>query len=207
MLAIVASIAAAIVPTAAHAQYKSVGPDGRVTYSDLPPPPTSRIVNAKRTPDTAPANPPLPFELQQAASKYPVTLYTGDRCGPCDDARGYLRSRGIPFTEKTVSSDDDIALFRQQSPDGTAPVVTIGSRRTVGFSQATLAGLLDSAGYPQTAALPRDYQNPAPTPLSPTTRPAAQPVGPQPAQSAARGRQPASPNGATSPGAPPGFRF
>ena len=171
-------LAGLLLPAAATAQYKSIGPDGRVTYSDLPPPAPARIVNLKKRGAEAASAPVLPFELQQATSRYPVTLYTGDKCGPCDDARAFLRGRGVPFTERTVTSDEDIALFRQQSPDGTAPVVTVGSRRSVGFSQVAWSALLDDAGYPSTSTLPRDWQNAVATPLSPNTRAAAQTVTP-----------------------------
>ena len=194
----------------AFAQYKSVGPDGRVTYSDVPPPANARVLDQRKpVADSAPA-PVLPFAVQQAASRFPVTLYTGDKCAPCNDARAYLRARGVPFAERTVTSDEDIALFKQQSPDGTAPVVTVGGRKSVGFSETALAGLLDSAGYPATATLPRDYQNPAPTPLSPNTRAAAQTVAQTPP--ATTGRRPAAttPEASAAP-APntgtPGFRF
>lgn len=194
----------------ASAQFKSIGPDGRVTYSDLPPPAGSRIVDRKQRDATATdANPPLPFEVQQALGKYPVTLYTGDRCPPCDEARSYLRNRGVPFTERTVSSDEDIALFRQTSPDGTAPVVVVGTRRSVGFSQVSLSSLLDAAGYPSTPMLPRDYRNAAATPLSPTTRAPAQSITQNAAPAAGSGTS--ARGGATMPPPPaagqPGFRF
>lgn len=197
---------------AASAQYKFVGPDGRVTYSDLPAPPDVRVVEQKRLgARIVPTTPPLPFELQQVATKYPVTLYTGDKCGPCDDARAYLRGRGVPFAERTVTSDDDIAMFRQWSPDGTAPVMTIGQRKLIGFTQAAWSGLLESAGYPISGNLPRDYQNPAPTPLSPTTRAAGQSVTGAPAVAPRRGAQVAAPatNPATAPAPKPSsdFRF
>ena len=188
----------------AGAQYKSVGPDGTVTYSDRPPPATSRILNEKKAPETTTATAPLPFAVQAAVSRYPVVLYTGDRCSPCDDARNYLRSRGIPFNEKTVTSDDDIAAFRQQSPDGTAPVVSVGGRKTIGFSQTQLGSVLDSAGYPAQSALPPGYQNPVPTPLSPNTRVAGQAVSAPPASDAPV--RPTAPPPAA-PTTPPGFRF
>lgn len=193
----------------ASAQYKYVGPDGRVTYSDVPPPPTAKVVEQKKlgAASTAPA---LPFEVQQASTKYPVTLYTADKCAPCDDARNFLRGRGVPFTEKTVNSDDDIAAFKQQSPDGTAPVVTVGSRKSVGFSQAALASLLDSAGYPATSTLPRDFQNAAATPLSPTTRAPGQNVGQAPAPASPGSRRSPTPQvtpPAPAPANPSGFRF
>ena len=188
----------------ATAQYKYVSPDGRVTYSDQPPPPSEKVVSQRKLNETTAPVTPLPFELQQAVSRYPVTLYTGDKCPPCEEARTYLRGRGVPFTEKTVTSEDDIALFRQQSPDGTAPVMTVGGRKTVGFAQTTWSALLDGAGYPQTSVLPRDYQNPVPTALSPNTRPPAQAIAGTPPTTAPRTTpQPSNANPAT----PPGFRF
>ena len=36
----------------------------------------------------------LPFELRQAASRYPVTLYTAATCIPCDNGRQMLQQRG-----------------------------------------------------------------------------------------------------------------
>lgn len=190
----------------ASAQYKSIGADGRVTYSDTPPPPTAKIVERKKLGGTA-AGPALPFELQQATTRFPVTLYTGDKCAPCDDARAYLRGRGVPFSEKTVTSDEDIALFKQQSPDGTAPVVTVGNRKSIGFSQVALSSLLDSAGYPATSTLPRDYQSTAAMPLSPNTKGAGQSTAQTPAAPTTPARRDAT---ATTPPPttnPSGFRF
>ena len=189
------------------AQYKYVDANGRVTYSDLPPPTNARDVTQKKLNDAAAPATALPFELQQAATRYPVTLYTGDRCAPCEEGRAYLRNRGIPFAEKTVSSGDDIAAFRQQSPDGTAPVIDVGGRKAVGFAQSSWSALLDNAGYPATSMLPRDYRAAAPTPLSPNTKAAAQPIAPQnqtPSQAQASTASEPQPQPSN---APPGFRF
>lgn len=192
------------IASAASAQYKYVDANGKVTYSDQPPPPNARAVAAPKIADVGPTS-PLPFELQQATSKYPVTLYTGAKCAPCEEARSYLRGRGVPFTERSVTSDEDIALFKQQSPDGTAPVMQVGSRRSIGYAEPTWGAMLDEAGYPTTSKLPGDWQNPAPTPLSPTTRAASQNVAP-PTQ-AARGPAATTPTPAPTSNAPPGFRF
>jgi hypothetical protein len=199
--------AAFVMAAPAMAQYKYVGPDGRITYSDRPAPTSERVVSQRKLNEATPLATPLPFEVQQATSKYPVILYSGERCPPCDEARTYLRTRGVPYTEKTVTSDDDIALFKALSPDGSAPVVAVGNRRAVGYAQTTLSGMLDAAGYPQAAQLPRDFQNPAPTPLSPNTRTAAQnvaaPAAPTPARNAAAAANATPPT----PNTPPGFRF
>jgi glutaredoxin len=201
--------AAFVMAAPAMAQYKYVGPDGRITYSDRPAPTSERIVSQHKLNEATALPTPLPFEVQQATSKYPVTLYSGERCPPCDDARTYLRNRGVPYTEKTVTSDDDIALFKALSPDGSAPVVAVGNRKAVGYAQTTVSALLDAAGYPQAAQLPRDFQNPAPTPLSPNTRTAAQNVAaPAAAPTPARNGPAAAANTPPpAPASPPGFRF
>lgn len=206
----IAAAGGLLATASAFAQYKSVGPDGRITYSDLPPPPGSKVVETKKlATDASPANPALPFELQEATTKYPVVLYTGDACPPCDDARAFLRARGVPFTERTVTSNDDIALFKQQSPDGTAPVLTVGSRKSVGYTQSSWTGLLDSAGYPRTPVLPRDYRNPPPTALAPPPRgnavDAAQTQGARGTTASAGGAPAAPPAPAGTSGS--GFRF
>jgi Domain of unknown function (DUF4124) len=195
-------VACALVPAVACAQYKTVGPDGRVTYSDQPPAATSRPLQ-KNVP--AASAPTLPYEVQQAASRYPVVIYTGGNCTPCDSARTYLLNRGVPFNEKTITSEAEITAFKQQSPTGTAPLVTVGPRKLIGFSQTSLGGLLDAAGYPAASALPREYQNPPPTALIPASAAAAaaatstSPASTDPAAPASPPPPPAN--------APPGFRF
>lgn len=203
---------------AAVAQYKYVGPDGRTTYSDQPPPANVRVVEEKRLGSNIAKPVVLPFELQQANSKYPVTIFTGDKCAPCGDGRTYLRNRGIPFAEKTVTSDDDIEVFKRQSPDGTAPVLVVGTRKSIGFAESAWASLLDDAGYPRSSKLPRDYQLPIAESASPNTKLPAQDL----TRTAAQTARPAAPRGQASvPGsipspprevpnaanAPPGFRF
>ena len=201
----------------AAAQYKYVGPDGRTTYSDRPPPANERVVDQKRLGSNIATPSALPFELQQASTRFPVTLYTGERCAPCDEGRSYLRNRGIPFAEKTVKSDEDIDVFKRQSPDGTAPLLVVGGRKLTGFATSSWGSLLDDAGYPTASKLPRDYQNSAPESASPNTKTAAQnvvkPVAPGTAPTPPRGASvpgsipsapPATPNAAS---APPGFRF
>jgi len=91
--------------------YRVVGPDGKVTFSDKPPAdakPAATVGGTSRPTDNKPA---LPYELQQLAGKYPVTLYSTNGCGPCDSGRALLTKRGIPFVEKTVNTNEDMAAF------------------------------------------------------------------------------------------------
>ncbi len=160
------------VTVGALAQYKIVGPDGKVTYTDKPPT-ASDIKPSKGTPAPAGSG-GLPYETRTAMGKYPVTLYTTKNCPGCDHARSALRTRGVPFTEFTVSTDADFASFQQRFNGLTSPIIVIGNQTMRGYSANDLSGYLDAAGYPPQARL-TGYNWPAATPLSPqsTLAPAA----------------------------------
>ncbi|MGS0740719.1 DUF4124 domain-containing protein, partial [Glaciimonas sp. GG7] len=96
-------------PSGQAALYKSVGPNGQVTYSDIPPE-SGKIVEKKSlTTSNESDTSGLPYLLAQAKKNSPVTLYTSAVCIPCDDGRQLLNRRGIPFSEKTVNNNEDIA--------------------------------------------------------------------------------------------------
>ena len=81
--------------------FRIVGPDGKVTFSDKPPAESNaKVTTAASASGGGAASASLPFELRQVAQKYPVTLYTGENCGPCQSARSMLITRGVPFAEK-----------------------------------------------------------------------------------------------------------
>jgi glutaredoxin len=153
--------------------YRIVGPDGRITFSDQPPLDAGKAATpAKAVPLPGAAgaagssNAALPFELRQAASRYPVTLYSAPSCGPCGAGRAMLATRGIPFAEKTVTTNADIdALNRMSDGAGALPLLTIGGQRLRGFSEAEWTQFLDAAGYPKTSMLPPTYTRPSPAPL------------------------------------------
>jgi glutaredoxin len=145
--------------------YRIVGPDGKVTFSDQPPlDPGVRAAGAKTValPGAGGTNnAALPFELRQAASRYPVTLYTSPDCGPCGAGRAMLSGRGIPFTEKTVTTREDIDALKRLGAT-TLPFLTIGGQQITGFAQPEWVQFLDAAGYPSTSQLPPGYvQRPA----------------------------------------------
>jgi hypothetical protein len=164
----------ATVACAAGAQqvYRIVGPDGKVTFADKPP--ADPAVKAAPAPvvalpggaAAAGGNSALPFELRQVASRFPVTLYTGPSCAPCVSGRNFLSTRGIPFSEKTVSSAEDIeALNRLSGGSAALPLVTVGVQQLKGFSEPEWSQFLDAAGYPRSSQLPNGYRQPAATPL------------------------------------------
>lgn len=162
-------VAASVVPTHAQPVYRIVGPDGKVTFSDKPPPdakPAASTGNSSNAPSTG-SKPALPYELQQLASKYPVTLYSSTSCGPCDTGRSLLTKRGVPFTEKTVNTNEDLSAFARISKDSALPLLLIGGQTVKGYSDTEWTQYLDAAGYPKQSILPTTYRPTAPEPLSP----------------------------------------
>ena len=151
-----------------HAQqvYKSVDKQGRVTYSEVPP---SAASGNKIIGDGAGggvSNPALPYALQQVVTRYPVTLYTNADCGPCINGRLLLTQRGVPFTERSIASNEDIDAYKRLNSDNTLPMLTIATQQIKGYEETEWTKYLDAAGYPKTSTLPRNYNNPAATPLT-----------------------------------------
>lgn len=200
--ALVSGLLCAGVSSPAWAQYKVVGPDGRVTYTDRPP--VDRPSQAVKSSGTAAGNVDLPYALRNVVARYPVTLYTGTSCAPCDAGRNLLKSRGIPFTEKTVNTSDDARALQSREGTNQVPVIRIGSKQIAGYEQGEWTSYLDAAGYPSESALPPTYRHPAATPLAPAAAPKSEPEPeagtlPPPQFNSA----PGNPAG----NAPPGFRF
>lgn len=166
-LALIALLAAAAAGPAA-AQYRWVDADGRVNYGDRPPPDAKdvRSLGTTRPPPAAPAS-ALPFELRRAIERAPVVLYTAPDCQPCAPAAALLRERGVPYAERTVTTNEDLQEFRRMTGGLRLPHVTVGNVSQNGFSQEIWQSLLDAAGYPKGSMLPRSYQWAAPQPLAP----------------------------------------
>lgn len=194
--------------------YRIVGPDGKVSFSDRPPAEANAAAQPARAgATTAPAGnslATLPFELRQVVTRYPVTLYTGADCAPCASARSLLTSRGVPFTERTVSTNEDLAALQRLSGSSSLPFGTIGGQQLVGFSDMEWTQYLNAAGYPQQSQLPANYRAPAPTPLvavAPAAPAAARPA-PAPSNDAVRREDPPAPvNSGPTPSNPAGIRF
>lgn len=167
-----ACVCAALGVSALQAQtvYRSVGPDGRVSFSDKPPvTPASKstpVEHAAAEPSTA----ALPYALRQVVAKYPVTLYTSSACAPCDGGRSLLLERGVPFAEKTVTTAQDASALQNLSGSTSLPFLTIGAQHVEGYSSSTWTQYLDAAGYPAQSKLPASYRASAATAL--TTEPA-----------------------------------
>lgn len=172
---------ALLVATAASAQYKIVGPDGRVTYTDKPPAGPARDAgNPAGGGASGEAAGPLPYQTRQAASRFPVALYAGRRCAPCDQARDWLKTRGVPFTEYLVDTEADAAAMKARFGEAVLPMVTVGSQSLRGFNAVDLDATITNAGYPQQVKL-FGYHWPAAVPLAPAPKAATPSAAPAPA--------------------------
>lgn len=199
-------LAVAAVGAQAQGIYRIVGPDGRVTFSDKLPAAGDKATSLGADGHTteATSGTALPYELQQLASRYPVTLYSGANCAPCDSGRALLGSRGIPYAERTISTPQDIDALQRLSGDASLPVLTIGGQHLQGFQEADWQQYLDAAGYPRSSQLPPGYRHPAPQPLVPPPPPIPAPAdGGRPG--ATPGTAPAAP--VTHPDNPAGIVF
>ncbi len=167
----------------AQTVYRIVGPGGQVTFSDMPGvSPASKITPV----DNAVANAPpsstlLPFELRQVVDRYPVTLYSSGNCAPCDSGRKLLLARGVPFSEKTISSAEDAEAFQKLSSNNSLPLLTVGTQQVAGFSASEWTGYLTAAGYPERISLPPSYRAPPATALVAAEKPVTAASAPAPA--------------------------
>lgn len=212
---LVGSLLACLLATTAQAQgvYRIVGPDGKVSFSDQPPPASNagnRSTAAGASAGNPGPNPQLPFELRQVTNRYPVTLYVSRDCAPCNSGRNLLNARGIPYTEKTVDTAQDSDALKRLSGEMSLPVLTVGTQQIKGYSDTEWTKYLDAAGYPKQSALPSTYRRPAPSPMVEVKTEEAGTPSAAPAPAPAQGR--AAPSPAEVPVAPPaqnpaGIRF
>ncbi|MEJ8858682.1 glutaredoxin family protein [Variovorax robiniae] len=188
--------------------YRQVDKNGVVTYTDQPSsraaqPATPRGGTVNEMPD--PSASALPYELRQVVQRYPVTLYTGDECQPCNAARAMLTTRGVPFSERTVKSNEDVAALQRLSGQNTLPVVSIGTQQLKGYSDIEWSQYLDAAGYPKSNQLSAGYARPpaqplvavkeAPAPAARAPATATAPAAPPPVPAAISGPNPGNPAG------------
>jgi glutaredoxin len=186
---------------AAQQLYKHVDANGRVTFSDKAPSPnaggTAAPVTVRSQAGSSTAA--LPLDLREAAERYPVTLFAGPNCEPCDAGRNLLARRGVPFAERTVTSPADGEALRRLGGDQSLPLLTIGGQQVKGYSDIEWGQFLDAAGYPRSSVLPFTYRNPAPAPLVATQEPAVPAAPAQVATPAPARTRPAAAQAPTEP--------
>lgn len=125
--------------------YKSVGPDGKVVYSDKPPS-EGRVEKLKF--QNLPAT-PLPesvaaayAELLRKAKANPVgttvasgtVLYSASWCVYCRQAKAYLASKGVAYSELDIDTPAGMAGFAQVGGGKGVPLLVAGGQKVQGYS-------------------------------------------------------------------------
>jgi len=144
---------AILAPATVDAQqvYRWVDADGRVQYSDQPPPPGTKNVQEKNVGGNSIQNNDLSLVAQDAQKKNPVTVYISECGESCDAAKAYLNKRGIPHT--VVDPTRSLELnkkFKEETGGQVVPVLKVGEKRLSGWNESSWASSLDAAGYPKT---------------------------------------------------------
>ncbi len=158
--------------------YRWEDKSGKVYYGDTPVQ-DSVQVEKKKLGDKPVADGEMPYETRRASEKFPVVLYVSDNCGNmCADAREMLDKRGIPFSEKTLSTKQEIDAFKTLSGGEIVPTISVGKSWIRGFQVEQWNSELDIAGYPKTSP----YRNPPATAEQPTNEPVTEePAAEEPA--------------------------
>jgi glutaredoxin len=139
--------AAVTTPSAADTLYKSVGPDGRVVYSDRPP--ADGRIEKTMTFENLPSSPlpaatadyleqirkaePLPAATTAASS---IVLYSAKWCGYCRQAKAYLTAKGVHYQEFDVDTRIGMAAYAQAGGRKGIPLLLVEGQRVQGFSRA-----------------------------------------------------------------------
>lgn len=162
-------MATASAQLAAAQLYQWKDAQGRMVYSDQPPPPGVRNAQQKAFKGSV-IEGGESYATRSAREKNPVTLYASACGAPCDQARQLLTARGIPFSNKDPQSSPDAqAELQKLTGKLSVPVLVVGADRIDGFETGQWQALLDRAGYPKSA--PPGSKPPASTPAAPAAAP------------------------------------
>lgn len=141
--------------------YRWVDKDGKVHYSDSPPPASAKQVQEKNLGgNNSVSAGDLPYATRVAAKNFPVTLYVSNCGEPCNQARQHLARRGIPYAAKNpASSQADADALKKLVGSPQVPVLVVGSASPLkGYDAGSWDAALDAAGYPKSK--PYGYKEP-----------------------------------------------
>jgi hypothetical protein len=132
--------------------FRWVDKDGRVYYSDTPPPAEAKNVQQKRYPGGTGDSGEIPYAVKVAMENNPVTLYATNCVEGCAEARDLLAKRGIPFTDRNPETDGKAREALAALTEGALviPTLAVGQNTLKGLSVSGWHAALDTAGYPRT---------------------------------------------------------
>lgn len=155
LLCLAGAVSAVLVGGAFAGQttYRWIDPKtGGTVISDLPPPPGAKQAAKSAGGEASGDERAVPFAIRRASEKFPVVLFTSSGCETCKSARAMLNGRGVPFSEKVIGSEEELAeLGKQLGGPAALPSIRVGRQGSSGFVSTAWNTLLDAAGYPSTA--------------------------------------------------------
>lgn len=140
-------------PAMAETLYKTIGPDGRVEYTDRPPADgkAAKTLNFADLPATPLPDSVLRYReqlqkgmqnrLANAGKRGGVQLFSAAWCGYCRKAKSWLDGRGIAYTEHDIDTPDGGMAFAQAGSASGIPLLLAGDQRVQGFSAAAYESL------------------------------------------------------------------
>lgn len=132
--------------------FRWVDTEGNVHYGDKPQADAVKVEEKKFTAPAISDEETLSYTTRQAQHDFPVTLYIQEECGkPCLQAVDFLKKRGIPYTENSVRTKEEIESLMQSSGSNTVPILVVGRKYLNGFEAEQWNSELDVAGYPKSA--------------------------------------------------------
>jgi glutaredoxin len=128
--------------------YKSVSPDGKVTYSSKP---AKTGSSEKLEVDEIPGSHLSEETLQNLAklrkdsnnsalNGNSVTLFTTSWCGYCKKARAYLAAKNIPYQDIDIETESGLTAYSQAGGQSGVPYMVAKGKSLFGFD----AGSYDS---------------------------------------------------------------
>jgi hypothetical protein len=132
--------------------YRWVDADGKVHYTDQPPPSSAKKIEEKTMGSRPADDGQLPYATRLAAKNFPVTLYNSGCGEPCTKAREHLAKRGVPFIEKDAGRPEVQEELKNLIGTPEVPVLLIGKViKLKGYEAGAWNAALDEAGYPKSA--------------------------------------------------------
>jgi glutaredoxin len=125
--------------------YKSVGPDGKIIYSDRPSaeaklekklvlkdlPASQLSTETAAAIDRLRQNAP---QLPKAANASDTVLFTTSWCGYCKKARAYLASKNIPYQEIDIETEDGLSAYVRAGGTQGVPMLVSKGQSIMGFT-------------------------------------------------------------------------
>lgn len=147
-----AAACAALLAQAQQNLYRWVDKDGKVHFTDTPPPQDAKSSTQKRFGGGQVDASQLPYATQMAARRFPVTLYATPDCGDlCNQGRDLLSRRGVPFTEKNpLTNNADADALKKAIGALEVPVLMVGDNPLKGYAAESWQAALDTAGCART---------------------------------------------------------